>query len=64
MTRGVWKDYNTVNAAVNHDAWANELLPCLEPLAKKYTRLRKEHILVAFWNRMFWRHAKRQGGLW
>ncbi len=33
--RGVWKDYNTVNAAVNHDTWANELLPCLKPLAKK-----------------------------
>ncbi|MDE5775830.1 MAG: cysteine hydrolase [Treponemataceae bacterium] len=53
--RGVWKTYNIENAAVNKDAWSNELLPELEPLAKKfpvvqkskYSSLKNERVLAA-----------------
>lgn len=53
--RGVWKNYNIENAAVNNDAWSNELLPELEPLAKKfpviqkskYSSLKNEQVLAA-----------------
>ena len=53
--RGVWKNYNIENAAVNNDAWSNELLPELEPLAKKfpviqkskYSSLKNERVLAA-----------------
>ncbi len=33
---GVWKDYNVQNAAVNADAWANEMLPEFSPWLEKY----------------------------
>lgn len=34
--KGVWRDYNVVNAEVNADAWANEMLPQFEENRKKY----------------------------
>lgn len=33
---GVWKDYNEVNAAVNADVFANEMLPQFSEYLKKY----------------------------
>ncbi len=33
---GAWNEYNSVNAAVNNDEYANQMLPELEPLVKKY----------------------------
>lgn len=34
--QGVWQNYNAENAEVNNNAWFNDLLPQLEPLAKKF----------------------------
>lgn len=53
--KGVWKNYNTENAAVNADSWSNALMPELEPLAKKfpviekskYSSLKNEQVLAA-----------------
>lgn len=39
--RGVWKNYNIENAAVNDDAWSNELVPELEPLARRFPVIQK-----------------------
>ena len=33
---GTWCDYNKENAAVNHDAWLNDLASQIKPLAERY----------------------------
>ena len=33
---GVWKEYNEVNAAINSNAWLNEMMPEFLPWTKKY----------------------------
>lgn len=33
---GVWKEYNEVNAAVNADAWLNEMMPEFLPWVKTH----------------------------
>ena len=56
--KGVWKNYNTENTAVNNDAWSNALMPELEPLSKKfsvvqkskYSSLKNERVLAACGN--------------
>lgn len=38
---GVWKEYNEVNAAVNSNAWLNEMMPEFLPWIKTYPRYTK-----------------------
>ena len=34
--KGVWKEYNRINASINSDPWLNAIIPALLPWTKKY----------------------------